>query len=193
MIDLDETIEEGGLKLEFYLDDDPENPRKYWDEVGIMACFHNRYSLGDKTEITADMFSGWDEMENYIIKKLKAIVVLPLYLYDHSGITMSTSPFACKWDSGQVGFIYATRESVKKLMGWPRISAKRLKKVEEILQGEVKEYDAYLTGEVYGWRVKNEYDDVLESCCGYLIVTDKDEKRFIEEAKEGLKNCREAS
>lgn len=38
------------------------------------------------------------------------VAMLPLFLYDHSGITMSTGPFHCPWDSGQVGFIYMTYE-----------------------------------------------------------------------------------
>jgi hypothetical protein len=32
-------------------------------------------------------------------------VVLPVYIYDHSGITLNTTGFSCPWDSGQVGWI----------------------------------------------------------------------------------------
>jgi len=39
-------------------------------------------------------------------------VILPLYLYDHGGITMNTGGFSCRWDSGQVGWIYASKESL---------------------------------------------------------------------------------
>lgn len=45
-------------------------------------------------------------------------VLLPLYLYDHSGITMKTSGFSCPWDSGQVGFIYASKDTFKKETGY---------------------------------------------------------------------------
>ena len=44
-------------------------------------------------------------------------VVLPLYLYDHSGITMScdlTYPYNDRWDSGQVGWIYASHQRVSR-------------------------------------------------------------------------------
>ena len=34
------------------------------------------------------------------------VAILPLYLYDHSGLTMSTNDFGDRWDSGCVGFIY---------------------------------------------------------------------------------------
>ena len=49
-------------------------------------------------------------------------VILPLYLFDHSGISISTGSFHDPWDSGQVGFIYASKEKAKE--GWgqsPRV------------------------------------------------------------------------
>lgn len=73
----------------------------------------------------------------------KGYTVLPLFLYDHSGITMSTGGFSCPWDSGQVGYIYAGPEQIEKV-GCPP------DKVVEGLEGEVKEYDRYLTNECFG-------------------------------------------
>lgn len=37
-------------------------------------------------------------------------VLLPIYVYQHSGTSMSTTPFSCEWDSGQAGFIYASKQ-----------------------------------------------------------------------------------
>ena len=53
------------------------------------------------------------------VKELKAVIILPLYLYDHSGIAIKVGSFICKavhaeWDSGKIGFIYATKEDIKK-------------------------------------------------------------------------------
>ena len=31
---------------------------------------------------------------------------------------MSTGPFSCPWDSGQVGFIYVEKKKVKEEWGW---------------------------------------------------------------------------
>lgn len=41
-----------------------------------------------------------------LVEQMDGMVILPLYLYDHSGITMNTCGFSCPWDSGQVGWIY---------------------------------------------------------------------------------------
>ena len=94
-------------------DDDPFDPRGD-DNLGTMVCFHGRYNLGDKNHgIDEKMFGGWGEMSAYIVKKEKVAVILPLYLYDHSGITISTGMFSCPWDSGQIGFIYVSKQKVR--------------------------------------------------------------------------------
>ncbi len=76
-------------------------------------------------------------------------VILPLYLYDHSGITMNTTGFSCPWDSGQVGWVFVSKKKVREEYGVKRITESLVEKVTEILKGEVKTYDMYLTGELY--------------------------------------------
>jgi hypothetical protein len=48
-----------------------------------------------------------------LTEQIQGLVILPLYLYDHGGITISCSPFSCPWDSGQVGWIYADYDMIK--------------------------------------------------------------------------------
>lgn len=136
-----------------FQDEYPESPRE-WDNLGTMACFHRRYTLGDKDiPFSSDDFNGWNEMEEYILKSLDAAVVLPLYLYDHSGITMNTTGFSCRWDSGQVGFIYITKDKIMKEYGVKRIRRQLKEKVEKMLVNEVEVYDQYLIGDVYGFQI----------------------------------------
>lgn len=46
------------------------------------------------------------EVDERLMKVIsQKFLMLPLYLYDHSGITMNTTGFSCPWDSGQVGWI----------------------------------------------------------------------------------------
>lgn len=129
------------------MNQDFDNPRS-WDNLGTMVCFHNRYDLGDKHDYDHRDYNGWNEMENAIIKNEDVCVILPLYLYDHSGITMNTSPFSCRWDSGQVGFIFVSKKRVREEYGVKRINKELIEKVTELLEGEVKTYDMYLTGEL---------------------------------------------
>jgi len=106
------------------------SPRE-WDNLGTMVCFHRKYNLGDKHD-----FKDTTALDKFL-KSKEVAAFLPLYLYDHSGITMATTPFHCKWDSGQVGYIYATKAQAET---WG-VKGKHLK---ERLQAEVAEYDEYL-------------------------------------------------
>jgi len=155
------------LKLIVEQDTDPFNPREMNDGyMGTMICFHGRYDLGD-----SHAFSCPQEFEDYT--QANDIVRLPLYLYDHSGITMNTTGFSCPWDSGQVGYIYVTKENIRKEYNIKRISQKTIKQVLNILKAEVSEYDSYLTGEVYGYRIveidKNDEEvEELDACWGFI-------------------------
>ena len=157
-----ETYKKGDEYLRIEVDPDPVNWREEGDcHVGTMVCWHGRYILGDEQpkEDPQDYEEGLPEDR----------IQLPLYLYDHSGITMSTSEFSCPWDSGQVGFIYTTPERLKEL-GVDK------EKAIECLQIEVKEYDQFLTGQVYGFTLfkmvtcgdcGNTEEEHIDSCWGF--------------------------
>ena len=101
------------FELEIEQDSSPDSPRT-WDNLGTMVCFHKRYNLGDKTDYRSSDYDSWDELKQGIIENEGEVVILPLFLYDHSGITISTTPFSCNWDSGQVGFIFVSKHKIKK-------------------------------------------------------------------------------
>jgi len=148
-----------GRKLEIYHDEDAESPR-VWDNMGMMVCFHRRYNLGDsKTDHGYDMdvYNSWEHLKGAIVRDNPDCVILPLYLYDHSGITISTAPFNCPWDSGQVGFIFLEREKIDKYFKGNDEKAK------DGLMSEVKLYDMYLRGNTYGFVVR---DTECEHCGG---------------------------
>lgn len=160
-------IEKDGKFLIIQQSEFAESPRK-WAENSEMVCFHSRYSLGDKHNykdpthfvvslaeelgIITNSYEALYELpfSNKTIQKLLALVeqkatILPLYLYDHSGLTMNTTGFSCSWDSGQVGWIWSMTLN------------------EDELRKEVKWYDLYLRGEVYD--VSYGVVKVCE-CCG---------------------------
>jgi hypothetical protein len=92
-------------------------------------------------------------------------VYLPLYLLDHSGLSMRTGSFNDPWDSGQVGMIYTDKETILKEWGKPgqKVLTPRLKALAlACLEAEVEEYGQYLRGEVYGYEVKSRPADLVE-------------------------------
>lgn len=154
-------------KLRVVQDSCGDNPRS-WDNLGTMVCFHNRYDLGDKHSYDADDYSGWEEMEKAILKEEgRGTVILPLYLYDHSGISMSTGAFSCRWDSGQVGFILANKKSILEEFGGKIVTKKLRERIEGILEGEVETYTKYLEGDVYGFVIEDEEGEHIDSCYGF--------------------------
>jgi hypothetical protein len=156
--------------------EDPADPRVDCDSFGKMVCFHRRYRLGDKHKWESpEVFHESDEFR-------KAIVKLPLYLYDHSGITMRTFPFECSWDSGQVGYIIATMEQYKLLTGKKSINKAVKEKLTKFLINEVKVYDQFLQGEVYDLEVNGEI-----VCCGFY-GTEWDSNGVMDYVPEGMKN-----
>ena len=160
---------------------DPDGKRDYCDEF---SGWDERYT--DRPAFHYDFVQNWvmDNKENLTQDQRDAIasvvleryVILPLYLYDHSGITMSASAFSCPWDSGQVGYIYQRLT--------PEVTREDLVKY---LVSEVEEYDSYLTGDCWWFALESqkyqedeEGDELTseweteESCGGFLGYSDED-------------------
>ena len=95
---------------EMYLDTvghDEAGMKRYERMVNIVS---SRFRHGPKTEERAI-----DEAMQKVISE--KYLMLPLYLYDHSGLAMSTESFSgraphAECDSGQVGWIYVSKEYV---------------------------------------------------------------------------------
>ncbi len=166
-----------GHTIKIYHDPDAESPRD-WDTLGTLICGHSRYRLGDPHGFdSAESFlrnlCGVDGDRNLDVEELleraeKQAVILPVYLYDHSGLAMNTTGFHCPWDSGQVGFIYATLEAIRKEYGVLRVSAALREKVANGLRQEVATYCDYLGGNVHGYVVEDQSGDELDACWGFI-------------------------
>ena len=166
--DMEHKLKSGNI-LKIIQDNNPLNPRTEWDNLGTMVCFHNRYSLGDKNHgFDSANYDSWSVLEKDIQKNHDAVIILPLYLYDHSGITISTKPFSCRWDSGQIGFIFVSKKVLRNVYGKKRISKKLIGEVTKYLENEVDTYDDYLTGNVWGFEVTNDKDEIINSCWGFF-------------------------
>ena len=167
----DETTTFGDYTIRVRQDDMAESPRE-WCNLGTMVYWHRNYVLGDvdgnRQYESPEAFLKEMEEENAIL--------LPLYLYDHSGITMSTGPFSCPWDSGQVGWIYVRLDTVRAEYGWKRITKERREKIEGYLRGEVETFDKFIRGDVYGFAITREDEDGeevdIDSCWGFFGYDD---------------------
>lgn len=174
---LAEKYEHDGLDIEIHFDNDPLNPRSEWDHLGVMVCFHKRYVLGDDChDYRSEDYNGWNEVYKAIEKNEDPACILPLYMMDHSGVSISagcghfhaTDPAG--WDWGQIGFIFARKKDARKWWGKKLITKKLRKKIEKGLRAEVEEYDQYLRGDIYGYRVLDRDGEELGSCWGFFGI-----------------------
>lgn len=143
--------------------EDWDTPRD-WDNLGVIVAWHRRYTIGD---IQPSMPPSEWLAELY--KNDPSAVVLPVYMYEHGGVTISTSPYGCEWDSGQIGYIYTTLDRVQKYYkdDWRRMTKARRATCEVLLNDEIKIYDQYLRGEVYRYLIKDDDGEIVESGHGY--------------------------
>lgn len=128
------------------------------DEPFIMYCNHKGYRLGHK-----GAQNPFEQGEDGVWHRRPEVLgLLPLYLYDHSGITMSTGAFSCNWDSGQVGWIYYTQATLD-------VCGCKAEDMREIMTSFVKNtYAPYLEGQVFSYSVINEEGEVTDSCSGFI-------------------------
>lgn len=193
-----EYVNYKGYNIEIKSDDCPLHPRLDFDNGTVMVCQHGRYSLGDENHgVYLDDCNSWEDVKQAIIDQRNPIVILPLYLYDHSGITMNTTGFSCHWDSGQVGFIFVD-EAKAKMMGWTKEYIKTLtngdnerfkgKTREEILTNfmlsNVETYDNYISGQVYEFEITDKNGEEIEDgSCGGFFGYDHEKSGLLSHAK----------
>jgi hypothetical protein len=182
-----EQYEHAGLTVkiqwEEYVDEN-DNPRTNGDcQLGTMYCWHPDYVLGDEQFTHADHpdCETLVEVAEEIKRERKALCMLPLVLLDHSGISIRVGTSFGEdpggWDTTIVGWIFTTQERIDEL-GCPE------DKIEEGLRAEVKEYDAYLRGEVYHFTIEDEDEEVLDGCGGFVGDID-----YCKEAAEEAAEC----
>lgn len=180
------------MYIKLWQDSDSESPRSEdCANLSTMLSTHTRYNLGDEgalskiqTEIR-ESSNYSDKLENdYDFSCIVTLVELadklgliaaqkPLYIYDHSGITIATTPFSCRWDSGQYGIAYITKEEARKEYGIKRITKSVVEKLEEIIDGEVEDFDVYVRGDIYGFSIFDDDDEVTDSCGGFYTSDTK--------------------
>lgn len=157
--DFVERVVRDGFTLDIVYDEDPISPAE-WDQLGRLVTWHRSYCFDQ------DGRKAFGEPQDFLAAaKAGKWVVLPVAMLDHSGVTLyegvgehQSDPGG--WDSGQVGYIYATPERIKEA-GTPR------KKVKAALRSELKEWDQYVSGDVYGAVVKGPDGEVRESVWGF--------------------------
>jgi hypothetical protein len=154
-----------GYTIKVLYDDDPQSPRE-WDNLGTIYSNHRHYDPdGHSIEEIIDRETG--KLDKEFVKNH---IMLNIYYYEHSGITLSTSrggQFSDPWDSGLFGIIAVSKEDAIKEYGKKICTKEVRERALKLLESEIEELDMYCTGDVYGRVIEDEDGCEIESCWGY--------------------------
>lgn len=171
-----ETFKVEYLTVKIVQDEDAQNPR-YDDNGSLFFGWHKRYLCGDDPtkhgmpdahHLREEFPDGWDAIRAYIEERFKPKCILPVFMYDHGGVSYSTGEFGCGWDSGQVGFIFTNCPEDD---GWAD--------PEAALKAQVQEYSDWASGNAWGFVIEGSEGETQESCWGF--IGDPSESGVIEE------------
>lgn len=182
------SAEDDNYVLEIGYDEHAESPRQ-WDNLGTIISWHRRYEFTDANCVAA---SGWRKRNTWSWEEFEewwndghAGIRLPIYMLDHSGLSVSTKPFGCRFDSGLLGWIYITCDVLTDIIERRKNDGDTeefvRKEMEHHLHNEVEALDRFLRGEIYCYSVKKKSRcnscnhvelDTEDGCSGYFSIED---------------------
>ena len=156
----------------------------YEYEIKVCGEMCKQYICADSS-MSEDEIAGEMEDELDLCEKLQLIeesgelVMLPISMYEHSGITLwlgsKWSHYDAQWDCSSIGFAYVEKSTAKEegmLDPGEEYDHDWKKWAYAMMEAEMKTYDQYVRGEVYGYMVEDEdgekaSDVLLSGCWGY--------------------------
>ena len=157
----------GQLTFRVHHDLDAHSPRLDEPMTQIVG-WHRKYRVSD-----SDMVNFRDR-DSFLESVRPEDIVRPLYMYEHGGVALATTPFSDKFDSGHLGYVLVTPERLEAI----GIGQGETEVIEHNITTEIKELAAYMNGEVYQIAVHRMVDgDVLETSVatiGDIWETDDD-------------------
>ena len=160
-------LERGNKRVDIVYDTCSESPRE-WCNLGIMACSHRRYNIGEEEPNT----NGPED----------AVLVRTLWMYEHGMAQIYTGEWPPnesdrydRWDTGCIGYMYTTMEKIKAMYG------DQMPSDEDIVKhfdGECEDYTKYHNGEVYGFNLYDLHkcsegechEEFVDSCYGFYSI-----------------------
>jgi hypothetical protein len=169
-----ETIAQGDYTIKIDVDYDVDSPHDTDVPAAKLVLDGGRhYTFPNDAGIDFRDFEGWAGVADELAKRHGAILVTPVWVFDHSGIALKagarTYPFNCQWDSAQVGFAYITQETYQAVTGKRYVGRpSQYKRASELIATEVEYYGRYVNGECYAYVVEDAEGEVVDSCGGYI-------------------------
>ena len=157
-----------GNFFKLFYDEYSESPRLD-DNVATILTWERDYNSPDENDDTFEEFAekhGVDVSKGCNLDSVmdamrkEGYYVIPVYALHHSVSHYSTHDFHDPWDSGVVGIAFC-----KKQKGLPDNNDY----LRSIIDEEIKVYDAWVNGEIYGIALLGQDATVLDESVGYMM------------------------
>lgn len=158
-----------GQFFKFFYDDSTDSPRNN-DNVATILTWERDYDSPDENDDTFEEFAekhGVDVSQEYNLDSVmdamreEGYYVVPIYALHHGCAHYSINDFHDPWDSGVVGVAFC-----KKQKGLPDNDDY----LRMIIDREVKAYDAWVNGEIYGVARLDKIEDILDETTEWVIL-----------------------
>lgn len=140
-----------GFTIEIYQDDDAQSPAEWGDDNLFLAANHRDFYVKPPKDST---------FESVIDDYKKTHHVFSLEAYIHGGVVLALAHEGNfpdrQWDVSQLGAVFVAKSEAK-----TRARARKL------AQGLVREWNCYLSGEIYRYFVKDQEENEMFSCGGF--------------------------
>ena len=173
-------------KAELVYDTDATNPRE-WANLGTILIAPNKShwiaSRDDVVDTSIPLgnnpYEHWNNLrrEQLKLKKSDIAIAYPITKYEHGEISLQLG-YKQGWDYGVVGFVYVTKEQVRKCYGVDRITKSIIERATSCLQDELDTLTRWVNSDCYGWQIKEyaldddgldwEEVDTLDACWEYF-------------------------
>jgi hypothetical protein len=158
-----------GQFFKFFYDDSTDSPRN-GTNVATILTWERDYDSPDENDGTFEEFAekhgvdiskSWSFDDVITSMKKEGYYAVPVYALHHGVSHYSISDFNDPWDSGVVGVAFC-----KKQEGLPNNE----NYLRRIIDREVKTYDAWVNGEIYGVVRLDKTEDIVDETTEWVIL-----------------------
>lgn len=159
---IEEKTEEAKYSIKIFHDDCIEDPHDLRDDIAWYSNHRDYRFEGNLKDLKTDDDRGIDDFTNFYdfleaLNESKEYKYYPIYAFIHSGIALSTEPFTgpdARWDSGMFALARVKRLDTEEA-------------TDEVFKGDFKDMEAYIIGEIYGFKILDETGMIVECIGGY--------------------------
>lgn len=155
-----------GYKINIYQDDDYESPQNDV-EYGFLVFDHRQFCVEKEGFVPHEIFENNGKVPGYFVFKCCA--------YIHSGVSVSVGRDESwpdqRWDVSCKGYWIIKRQK----------GTYTVDRAQAVAESLCKEWNQYLSGDVYGYMIEDENGDEEGGCWGYW--GEPEDSYLINEAK----------